>query len=156
MVATGTLARIPDSIRSMIYLDTFIPEDGKSLIDCFSPELQAQFRIYKDEDRPVPPLPLSYLGITDPALVDFMTPKLVNHPWRTLFEPVKVLPRPSQVRISYVRCTADTAEHFDRIMERLTRDPNVRTATIDTTQLCMLTAPEATVKTILDLEEISE
>src|SRR5260221_1952398 len=78
MVATGTLARIPDSIRSMIYLDAFIPEDGKSLIDCCSPELQAQFRIYKDEDRPVPPLPLSYLGITDPALVDFMTPKLVN------------------------------------------------------------------------------
>jgi pimeloyl-ACP methyl ester carboxylesterase len=35
MVATGTLARIPDSIRSMIYLDAFIPEDGKSLIDCW-------------------------------------------------------------------------------------------------------------------------
>jgi pimeloyl-ACP methyl ester carboxylesterase len=111
MVATGTLARIPDSIRSMIYLDAFVPEDGKSLIDCFSPELQAQFMIYKDEDRPVPPLPLSYLGITDPALVDFMTPKLVNHPWRTLFEPVKVLPRPSQVRMSYVRCTADAKAH---------------------------------------------
>src|SRR5258708_34124143 len=78
MVATGTLARIPDSIRSMIYLDAFIPEDGKSLIDSCSPELQAQFMIYKDEDRPVPPLPLSYLEITDPALVDFMTPKLVN------------------------------------------------------------------------------
>src|SRR5260221_670870 len=37
MVATGTLARIPDSIRSMIYLDAFIPEDGKSLIDSCSP-----------------------------------------------------------------------------------------------------------------------
>jgi pimeloyl-ACP methyl ester carboxylesterase len=150
MVATGTLARIPDSIRSMIYLDAFIPEDGKSLVDSCSPELQAQFMIYKDEDRPVPPLPLSYLGITDPALVDFMTPKLVNHPWRTLFEPVKVLPRPAHVRMSYVRCTANTVgDDFDRIMERVTRDPDVRTATIDTTHLCMLTAPEATVKTIL-------
>ena len=101
--------------------------------------------------------PISYFGITDPALVDFITPKLVNHPWRTFFEPVKVLPRPSHVRMSYVRCAANTvAEHFDRIMERVTRDPNVRTATIDTIHLCMLTAPEATVKTILDLEEISE
>jgi pimeloyl-ACP methyl ester carboxylesterase len=157
MVATGTLARIPDSIRSMIHLDAFVPEDGKSLIDCCSPERQAQYMIYKGEDRPVPPLPLSYFGITDPALVDFITPKLVNHPWRTFFEPVKVLPRPSHVRMSYVRCAANTvAEHFDRIMEPVTRDPNVRTATIDTTHLCMLTAPEATVKTILDLEEISE
>ena len=41
-------------------------------------------------------------------------------------------------------------------MERMTRDPNVRTATIDTSHLCMLTVPEATVKTILDLAEISE
>jgi len=41
-------------------------------------------------------------------------------------------------------------------MQRLTRDPDVRTATIDTTHLCMLTAPEATVKTILDLEEIGK
>jgi hypothetical protein len=67
-----------------------------------------------------------------------------------------VIPRPAHVRMSYVRCTANTSEHFDRIMERVTRDPNVRTARIDTTHLCMLTAPEATVKTILDLEEISE
>jgi hypothetical protein len=102
----------------------------------------------------IPPLPLSYLGITDPALVGFMTPKLVDHPWRTLFEPAKVLPRPAHVSMSYVRCTAfPIGDQFDRIMQRLTRDPNVRTATIDTTHLCMVTAPEATVKTVLDLAE---
>jgi pimeloyl-ACP methyl ester carboxylesterase len=157
MVATGTLARTPDRIRSMIYLDAFVPEDGKSLVDCFTPDFKADFVIYKDEDRPIPPLPLSYLGITDPALVEFMTPRLVNQPWRTLFEPVKVIPRPAHVRMSYVRCTANTVgDDFDRIMERVTRDPNVQTATIDTTHLCMLTVPEVTAKTILDLEEISE
>ncbi len=157
MVATGTLARIPDRIRAMIYLDAFIPEDGKSLVDCLSPKLLAEFITYKDQDRPIPPLPLSYLGITDPALVEFMTPRLVNQPWRTLFEPVKVIPRPAHVRMSYVRCTANTGgDNFDRIMERLTRDPNVQKATIDTTHLCMLTVPEVTVKTILDLAEISE
>jgi len=30
MVATGGLARIPDRIQSMIYLDAFVPEDGKA------------------------------------------------------------------------------------------------------------------------------
>jgi pimeloyl-ACP methyl ester carboxylesterase len=157
MVATGAFARIPDRIRSMIYLDAFVPEDGKSFIDCFAPGKQPpSFNACKDEDRSVPPLPLAYLGITDPALVEFMTPKLVDQPWRTLFEPVKVIPRPAHVRMSYVRCTANYAEHLDRIMERLTRDPEVRTATIDTTHLCMLTAPEATVRTILDLEGLGE
>jgi hypothetical protein len=69
---------------------------------------------------------------------------------------VKVIPRPAHVRMSYVRCTNSVGDHFDRIMERMTLDPNVQTATIDTTHLCMLTVPEVTVKTILDLEEISE
>ena len=154
MVATGTLSRIPDRIKSMIYLDAFVPEDGQSLIDLYAGEGRAQFMTYRDQDRPIPPLPLSYLGITDPALVGFMTPKLVDHPWRTLFEPAKVLPRPAHVSMSYVRCTAfPIGDQFDRIMQRLTRDPHVRTATIDTTHLCMVTAPEATVKTVLDLAE---
>ncbi|MBV8586556.1 MAG: alpha/beta fold hydrolase, partial [Verrucomicrobia bacterium] len=114
MVATGTLARIPNSIRSMIYLDAFVPADGESLVDCVPPELKDKFIIYKNEDRPIPPLPLSHLGITDPALVDFMTPRLVNQPWRTLFEPVRVLPRPAHVRMSYVRCTANIGgDYFD-------------------------------------------
>src|SRR5258708_27920133 len=117
MVADGTLARNPDRIRSMIYLDAFVPEDGKSLVDYLAPELRAQFIIYKDEDRPIPPLPLSYLGITDPALVDFMTPRLVNQPSLTLFEPVKVLPRPAHVRMTYVLGTAYPAgDGVDRIM----------------------------------------
>ena len=78
MVATGTLARIADRIRSMIHLDAFVPEDGKPLVDCFSPEQKLNLCTYKDQDKPIPPFALSYLGITDPALVDFMTPKLVN------------------------------------------------------------------------------
>src|SRR5580698_648450 len=54
MVATGTLTRIPDRIRSMIYLDAFVPEDGKSLVDCLSPKDQAPFMTFKDEDRSIP------------------------------------------------------------------------------------------------------
>jgi pimeloyl-ACP methyl ester carboxylesterase len=152
VVATGALARIPDRIRSMIYLDAYIPEDGKSFMDCFPPEQQALRVVFKDEDRPVPPLPLSFLGVRDPALVDFLTPKLVDQPWRTLFDPVRVISRPPHVRMSYVRCTANISATLDEIMERLTRDPGVRTVMIDTTHLCMLTAPETTVETILDIE----
>jgi pimeloyl-ACP methyl ester carboxylesterase len=154
MVATGTLSRIPNRIKSMIYLDAFVPEDGQSLIDLYAGEGRAQFMIYRDQDRPIPPLPLSYLGITDPVLVGFMTPKLIDQPWRTMFEPAKVISCPAHVSMSYVRCTAfPIGDQFDRIMQRLTRDPNVRTAAIDTTHLCMVTAPEATAKTILNLAE---
>jgi pimeloyl-ACP methyl ester carboxylesterase len=47
VVATGTLARIPDRIRSMIYLDAFVPEDGKSLVDCLPPELQVPWMVFR-------------------------------------------------------------------------------------------------------------
>ncbi len=155
MVGTGVLARIPDKIRSIIYLDAFVPVDGEGLVDILPAENRAYFQAAKDEDRPVPPLPFEYLQITDPALIEFMSPRLVNQPWRTLFEPAKVIPRPSHVRMSYVRCIANTGEPFDSIMKRLAWDPEVRITTLDTTHLCMLTEPEATVKMILDLEGIS-
>jgi hypothetical protein len=39
-------------------IDAFVPEDGNSLVDCYSLERKAQFMIYKDEDRPrsTPPI----------------------------------------------------------------------------------------------------
>jgi pimeloyl-ACP methyl ester carboxylesterase len=46
MVATGTLTRIPNRIRSMIYLDAFVPEDEKSLVDCFSPKDEVPFMTF--------------------------------------------------------------------------------------------------------------
>lgn len=155
MVATGVLSCIPEKIRSMIYLDAFVPEDGESLLDFFSPEYGAKYKVFPDEEKPIAPLPLSFLGVTDHRLIDFIEPRLVNHPWRTFFEPVNVIPRPSHVRMSYVRCTGYSAEHFDRTLERMRKDPDVQIATIDTTHLCMLTAPEATIHTILDLEGLS-
>jgi hypothetical protein len=155
-VVTGVLTRVPDKIRSIIYLDAFVPEDGNTFVDCLTLERQSSFTEFRDQGKDIPPLPLPYLGITDPALVDFMTPRLVDQPWRTLFEPVKVVPRPSHVRTSYVRCTANRAEHFDRVVARLARDPAVRIATINTTHLCMLTAPEATVETIAGLEGLDK
>ena len=156
MVATGVLSRIPEKIRSMIYLDAFVPEDRQSWVDLIPPEHAAMIAAFRDQDKSVSPLPLSLLGITAPETVAFMEPKLVDHPWRTLFEPAKVIPRPAHVRMSYVRCTANTGAHFDQILERIRKDPEVRVATIDTTHLCMLTAPEATIKAILELEGLSQ
>jgi pimeloyl-ACP methyl ester carboxylesterase len=149
MVATGVVTRIPEKIRSVVYLDAFVPEDGQSLSDILPSERRGLYLTCRDENRPIPPLPLSFFGITDPALVEFMTPRLVPQPWRTFFEPVKVAPRPAHIVVSYVRCTANSSVYFDRIANRLA-DEGARMATIDTTHLCMLTAPEATVKAILD------
>lgn len=156
MVTTGVLTRIPDRIHSVIYLDAFVPEDGDSFIDLLAPALRSSFIGFRDQREDVPPLSLEYLGITDPALVDFMQPRLVNQPWATLFEPVKVSPRPAHVRVAYIRCSMNRAEHFDRIAARLARDPAVRMAAINATHICMLTAPRATVDALASLEDLQD
>ena len=33
MVVTGVISIIPDRISSVVYLDAFVPEDGKALVD---------------------------------------------------------------------------------------------------------------------------
>jgi pimeloyl-ACP methyl ester carboxylesterase len=40
VVTTGVSARITNKIKSMIYLDAFVPEDGKALIDYVSSDVR--------------------------------------------------------------------------------------------------------------------
>ncbi len=154
MVATGVLERIPDRIDTVIYLDAFVPEDGWAVIDCVSPERRGYFQDFAASQQPIPPLPLAYLGVTDPALVDFVTPRLVNHPWRTLFEPLRFSGWPEHVRVGYLRCTENISEDHDRIAARLSEHPRIKVVSIDTPHLPFLTHPDLTVETILRLEKM--
>jgi pimeloyl-ACP methyl ester carboxylesterase len=43
MVATGVLARMPNRVRSVIYLDAFVPENGKALADYAAPPVRERF-----------------------------------------------------------------------------------------------------------------
>jgi pimeloyl-ACP methyl ester carboxylesterase len=40
MVVTGVLARIPERIKGLVYLDAFMPEDGEAVADYWSPEVK--------------------------------------------------------------------------------------------------------------------
>ena len=87
MVITGVTARIPDKIKSLIYLDAYVPEDGKAVVDYAPAELRAALvDVFMKERKSVPPFPLEMFGVTDPSLVKFVTPRLTSQPWRTLYD----------------------------------------------------------------------
>ncbi len=44
MVITGVADKAPEQIRSLMYLDAFVPADGQCLMDLVSPETAARFR----------------------------------------------------------------------------------------------------------------
>jgi pimeloyl-ACP methyl ester carboxylesterase len=44
MMISGVADRVPEKLRSLVYLDAFVPEDGTCLIDYVAPERAARFR----------------------------------------------------------------------------------------------------------------
>jgi pimeloyl-ACP methyl ester carboxylesterase len=150
MVITGVTARIPDKIKSLIYLDAFVPEDGKAVVDYFSAEHRARLDLLISEGKSMPPVPLEVFGVADPSIIAFVTPRLVNQPLRTFYEPVHALPPPPDITIAYVYCSGYQAL-FTQFYEKLKGDPRVRTAVIDTGHLCMLSEPLKTIEVLDDL-----
>lgn len=150
MVITGVAAMIPDKIKSLIYLDAFVPEDGKALVDYLPPERKAHYDLIAAEGNPIPPLPLASFGPIDPALVEFVAPRLTNQPWRTFYEPVRTWHLPSNITVGYVYCSGPEAR-FTAFYEKLKKDSHVRTAIIDASHLCMLTAPSETMQLLVHL-----
>lgn len=146
MVVTGVLARIPERIKELVYLDAFVPADGEAAADYWSPEVKAMMDTFRDRNAPLPAVPLVPLGVTDPEVVKFVEPRLTAQPWRTCYQPVKALKVRPAIPISNVVCTGwDKTPFFTTRFGEMKEGPGVRTTTLDASHLCMLTAVEETV-----------
>ena len=76
MVTTGVLARMRKRVRSMIYLDAFLPENGKALADYAEGPARAAMDAAKQADKHMPPIPMKVFGVTDPVVIAFAQPRL--------------------------------------------------------------------------------
>ena len=151
MVITGVLARIPEKIKSVIYLDAYVPGDGKTLVDYTLPLVNALFEEYKQNDQAIPPMPWEFFGVDNQEVIDFVSPRQVSHPWRTFYEPATVLPWPSGIPISYIWCTRSM--FLKDMMEGMKQDARVRLELLDGNHLCMLTAPDETIEILMKLAQ---
>ena len=93
MVIGGVAERMPDRIKSMVFLDAYVPQDGKSAFDLI-PGLRDVYeqRSLKDKDREW--LVLSYtpeeFGVTVPDDVSWMASRLCPMPFHTHDEPLTI------------------------------------------------------------------
>ncbi|AXF05502.1 alpha/beta hydrolase [Paraburkholderia hospita] len=150
MVVTGVTAKIPDKIKSLIYLDAYVPEDGKALVDYAPANLRAKVDMFMNERESIPPFPLDVFGETAQSVVEFVTPRLTVQPWRTFYEPVQARIPPQDISIAYVYCSG-YQPLFTEFYEKFKDDPRVRTAVIDTGHLCMLSTPLKTIEILAEL-----
>lgn len=94
MVITGVAALMPERIGKLVYLDAFLPDDGSSLND-YVPAMVPGYEqsVARDGGGWLLPftgtLSLAALGITDPADIAWMQPRMVEQPYRTFTDKVR-------------------------------------------------------------------
>ena len=83
--------RMPDRIRSLVYLDAFVPDDGKALLDYLPDrgEVVRELALGQGDGWKVPPIPAIGFGVNeaDRSWVDGQT---TMHPLLTLETPARI------------------------------------------------------------------
>ncbi len=142
MVITGVIARVPDRIRSALYLDAFVPDDGQCLADLSAGRTGAVARENEAARRPFPIRQPEYFGVTDESVLAYCRPRLRPQPWKAMVEPVAALPElPDHVALSYVLCTESETASFRTTYDRLKLDPRWTTYELATNHFAPLTDP---------------
>ena len=146
MVVSDVLARIPDKIASMVYLDAFAPERGKSQMS-YSNRTGSYEGVVNiaAEGKALPPLPPAALSLDNHPLAGYIMPRLSPHPTLTALQPSKALAeRPMHIPHTYVRAGLTPSTTFEPFHKMFREDPRATTHIINTSHIMMLMDPAAT------------
>ena len=109
MVIGGVAEKIPDRIRSMVFLDAYIPQDGKSGFDLI-PGLRDIYEQRRLKEEGKNWLVLSYtpeeFGVTNNDDINWMKSRLCPMPFHTHAEPLSIKEnKPKRLSRTYITCT---------------------------------------------------
>ena len=76
MVMTGAADRAHERIARLVYLDAFVPENGKCTLDYVVPERAARMREEGEKTGFVSPPPMSLWGLSRPEHLAFVGPRV--------------------------------------------------------------------------------
>ena len=114
VVGTGVADRARDRIRRLIYLDAFLPEDGKSFVD-----LTGQGEAIRKnavDGWKVPPNPSP--PDTSPEDLQWIATRRLHQPIKTLEQPFRLTKGPLTLTRDYILCTKSPA--FDAYAAKAT------------------------------------
>jgi pimeloyl-ACP methyl ester carboxylesterase len=145
MVITGVAQKVAGRLAELVYLDAFLPENGKALKD-YAPLMPTS----DDGWRVPPPGPPQAFGVTDERDIAWMAPRLGDHPHRSFMEPVDMSAnRTGSLRQTYIQCLKlpPFEEAVDRAKRQGFRICELFSGGHDT----MITLPGELAKMLLDL-----
>jgi pimeloyl-ACP methyl ester carboxylesterase len=162
MVITAVIDQAAERIAHLVYLDAFIPQDGQSMADFVGPAFLSAFREQvrtAGEGWRLPALPLEAYGITDEAygITDeddrrWMRPKLVDQPFKTVLQSVRMThPSAADLPRTFIYCNQPAIGPFDQFAERARTDEGWCYRELAAGHFPMITAPRKTADLLLEL-----
>jgi pimeloyl-ACP methyl ester carboxylesterase len=126
MVVTGVADRCAARISRLVYLDAFVPENGKCALDYIVPERAAAFRKEGEQSGWISPPPLSLWGITQPEHIEFAKPRETKQPFQTLNQPIRLENEVALARLpkTYIHCSSPATGTFDGFATKFRTDPS--------------------------------
>lgn len=149
MVITGVSAKVAERIRTLVYLDAFLPADGQALWDIVPDDGKA---FYIDSQRTTPGM-VPFIGLARrQELMDaaeLRRRRIDMHPLLTLTEAVQLDGSEQQIKHrTYILATQKPG--FQRFYDAVKDQPGWKTRTIDTGHVVMLEDPEGLARLLLE------
>jgi pimeloyl-ACP methyl ester carboxylesterase len=144
MVISGVVEAVPERIRSAVYLDAFLPEDGRSLLEYMPPERAAALVAAAEahDGMSIPPvIPASAFG-TRPADCAWIDSRCRPQPLETFRQGLKLTDTLGRLpKRTYVRATGYEGT-FTQFQTRTADDPTWESVTAPCGHFVMTDMPE--------------
>jgi len=146
MVVTGAADREPSRVRTLVYLDAFVPENGQAAADLVAPEFRAAL---PGLGWQVPPLPPSRQGMTDPREVEWMGERRCAQPAGTFKEKISLSGAFKGPRV-YIFCSGYSPTTFAPFAAKTRNDPAWRYHELATHHYPQVSMPAETAGVLLN------
>jgi pimeloyl-ACP methyl ester carboxylesterase len=145
MVIAGVAQKAAPRLAELVYLDAFLPENGKSLNDYLAVPHPSV-----DGWRVEPLDPRTAFGVSNELDIASMASRLGVHPERTLSQPMDLsAAKTGALRQTFIQCSHDP--YFVEAAERAKRQGFRFFELISATHCPMITQPDELVKILLTL-----
>jgi pimeloyl-ACP methyl ester carboxylesterase len=108
-IVTAVADRRPRLVAQRVYLDAFVGSDGEAARDLLPETVEHHWAESAAEQGfgwLVAVRKLSVLGVTEQADLDWLSPKLTPHPWKTYTDPLRLTGAVDGVPAAFVECVS--------------------------------------------------
>jgi hypothetical protein len=154
MVISGVAETLPQAIRSIVFLDAFVPRHGEAVQDLTGPAVReaAQAALQRG-DIVIPPRPAEAFGVNpaDRAWVDRLC---VGQPIGSFTDKIALTGARERIaRKSYIRAKSYANPGFDRALGEVRSDPSWRSYEVPSGHDVMVDMPERLSEILLEVAQ---